>query len=185
MEMIYCGVGCIPLMLYHVLFWLIFVTCIAFVIISVIDYLYQKHEFIKGQKMTKDEIKREYKDSEGTPEIKGRRKQIHKELATQDVQSTVKKSTMVVANPTHVAIALVCYSEGDKLPIIGAKGKDSMAKLIKSIAKENNIPIVEYVPLARALFEDGLIDKYVPQHLLGPVGDTLSWVQKNFKSDDK
>lgn len=173
-----CGARCILPVLGDLVMWLMLVTCVAFVIVGVLDYIYQVYNFKKENRMTKDEVKREYKDSEGNPEIKGNRKQVHKELANGDVESGVKSAKVVVTNPTHFAVA-IGFDEDSSLPKITAKGKESLAAFIRGVARENNIPIVEYVPLARALYARGHINQYIPSELLEPVAHTLRWIDRN------
>lgn len=175
----YCGINCLLPVAGELIFWLMMVTCIAFVIIGVLDYMYQLYNFKKENRMSKDEVKREYKDSEGNPEVKGNRKQVHKELANGDVESGVKKAKVVVTNPTHVAVA-IGFAEGSECAVrITAKGKDSLAAFMKGVAREESIPIVEYVPLARALYSKGQVNQYIPTELVDPVAHTLRWIDRN------
>ncbi len=128
--------------------------------------------------MTKDEVKNEYKEMEGDPAIKGKRKQLHQELLSESVVNSVKKASVVVTNPTRIAIALE-YREGETpLPIVRAKGENLLAKRIIEIAKQEGIPIMENVPLARALHEQVRIDEYIPSDLIDAVAEVLRWVAK-------
>jgi type III secretion protein U len=172
----YCGVGCIPEVLSSILFDITIFTVAAFVIIAAADFVYQKWQFTKEQKMTKDEVKREYKESEGDPHIKGKRKQFHQELMQANEESAVRRSKVVVTNPTHIAVALE-YREGETpLPIIAAMGKNLNAKRIIRIAEEEEIPIYENVPLAHALNDDGQLGNYIPVELIDEVAEVLRWV---------
>lgn len=153
-------------------------ACMGFIIIACIDVLLQKKAHTKELMMTKDEVKREYKESEGSPEIKGQRKQLHRELVTGNAPANVKKSSVVVTNPTHYAVGLFYEKDNTPLPIITAKGAGELALLIRKTAEENNIPIMENVPLAQALFRQGQIENYIPRDLLQPVAEILHWADQ-------
>jgi type III secretion protein U len=150
----------------------------AFVVVAVADFFFQKYQHIKKLKMTKDEVKREYKEMEGDPIIKGKRKQLHRELAMQDTVQKAKKATVIVTNPTRLAVAL--YYEKDKtpLPVVLTKGENLLAKRIIEVAREEGIPIMQNVPLAQDLYEHGDIDQYIPSELIEPVAEVLKWVQQ-------
>ncbi|MCB1804794.1 MAG: type III secretion system export apparatus subunit SctU [Candidatus Competibacteraceae bacterium] len=171
-----CGLECIPLVLGTLLKHLIINTAFAFIIIAAADFVFQNFQHTKQLKMTKDEVKREYKEMEGSPEIKSKRRQLHQEMMSQQVANSVKRSTVVVTNPTRIAIALE-YRDGETpLPIIRAKGENLHAKRIIELAKENGIPIMENVPLARALHEQSSVDQYIPADLIEAVAEVLRWV---------
>jgi len=137
-----------------------------FFIVSVIDYKLQKSIFIKSMMMTKDEVFREYKQSEGDPMTKGMRRALGRELASSGggtVKKEVEKSDVVVVNPTHFAVAIE-YKPGETpLPIIRVKGVDDRAKDIIAYAQETNTPVIRYITLARYLFRVGQEHKYIPR----------------------
>lgn len=177
MQLPYCDSGCIMPLIGHIFRLLFMYATAAFIIIAAADYFFQKRQYIKQLRMTKDEIKREYKETEGSPEIKSKRKQIHRELLYSDMKSKVKKSTAIVTNPTHVAVGIY-YKEGNtKLPVVTIKGTDYVAMCIKEMAKEEGIPIMENVPLARALLAEGKIGAYIPSNLIEPIVEVLKWVR--------
>lgn len=177
----YCGKECIPQMLTKLLINVIIYTVAAFVIIAFADYVYQLYSFKKQNKMTKDEVKREYKESEGDPHIKSHRKHLHQEMLMSDMDESVRKSKVVVTNPTHIAIALD-YREGETpLPIIAAMGQNKIAERIKKIAEEEGIPIMQDVPLARGLYEEGDLNQYIPVDFIKPVAAVLRWVRDQEK----
>lgn len=151
---------------------------LAYIVVAVFDYFFQKIQFLKGLKMSKDEIKQEYKEMEGNPEIKGKRKQLAKELAMNDTMQRTRKATVLVTNPTHYAIALQYDGENTKLPMVTAKGEGFLAKKMIEIAKEEGIPIMRNVPLAHALFDQVPADQYIPRNLIEPVAEVLRWVQQ-------
>jgi type III secretion YscU/HrpY family protein len=148
---------------------------IAYLLIGGADFFLQKMLHKKENKMSKKEVKDEYKESEGDPYIKYKRRQIHREIIAQGMSSSVKKSSVVVANPTHVAVAIKYERGEDAAPVIVAKGADLMAAKIREIATESNVPIMQNIPLARALFELD-IDDEVPEDLYETVAVVLKWV---------
>lgn len=157
---------------------LVLMTIVAFAGIAILDFIFQKRSFMKDMMMSMDEIKREMKESDGNPEIKGQRKQLHQELVMSDTEPRVKQSNVVVTNPTHLAIALYYKSGKTDLPIITAIGENYMALRIREIAEENGIPIMRNVPLARGLYVEGKIDQYIPAEFIEPVAEIMRWVHK-------
>ncbi|MDR3299156.1 MAG: type III secretion system export apparatus subunit SctU [Candidatus Accumulibacter sp.] len=156
---------------------LIFRVAPVFLAVAVFDYFFQHWQYIKGLRMSKDEVKREYKEMEGDPMIKGKRKQLHQEMATSNTLSNVRKAQVVVTNPTHVAVALMYDEKKTPLPIIVGMGEGLLAQRIMEIAKEEGIPIMQNVPLARALLQDGVENEYIPADLIRPVAEILRWAQ--------
>jgi type III secretion protein U len=150
---------------------------LVFMIIAPADYGYQKFSFMKKQRMSKDEIKREYKEQEGDPQIKAERKQIHMEMINSGLREKVKKANVIIANPTHVAVALMYDEKDTGLPVVVAKGTDEMALAIKQIAEEENIPIYTNVDLARQLYEVK-VDTYITPDMFEPVAQVLLWVEQ-------
>ncbi len=150
---------------------------LAFLVISIIDFMVQKKQFMKQMRMSKDEVKREYKQDEGDPLIKSHRRQLHREFAFSDPQQMVKQSDVVVTNPTHVAVAIKYNREEMTAPEITIKGQRKFAELIKGIAEENEIPIMRNIPLAWALYdlEEGT---EIPEDLYNTVAEVLAYVYK-------
>ncbi|MFO1464764.1 MAG: EscU/YscU/HrcU family type III secretion system export apparatus switch protein [bacterium] len=160
-----------------ILFGFILKVLLAFLVISVIDFMVQKKQFMKQMRMTKDEVKREYKQDEGDPHIKGHRKQLHREFAFSDAKAAVKQSDVVVANPVHVAVAMKYDRETMVAPEITIKGQRAFAEMIKQVAQENGIPIMRNVPLAWALFEleEGA---EIPEEMYTAVAEVLAYVYR-------
>ncbi|MDR2893071.1 MAG: type III secretion system export apparatus subunit SctU [Deltaproteobacteria bacterium] len=156
---------------------LIFRVAPVFLVLAVLDYFFQRRQYIKGLMMTKDEVKREFKEMEGDPQIKGKRKQLHQEMAMAGTLANVRKAQVVVVNPTHVAVALIYDEKKTPLPIIAGMGEGLLAKRIVEVAKEEGIPIMQNVPLARALLKDGVENEYIPAELIRPVAEVLRWAQ--------
>ncbi|MDR2787704.1 MAG: type III secretion system export apparatus subunit SctU [Candidatus Accumulibacter sp.] len=149
----------------------------AFAALALLDFFWEKYQFTKQNMMSKDEVKREYKEMEGDPHIKSRRKQLHMEMASQSAMANVRRAKVLVTNPTHYAVALD-YEEGrTPLPIVLAKGEGLLARRMIEVAKEEGIPILQQAPLARALFEEGTENAYVPKDLIGPVAEVLRWLK--------
>ena len=149
----------------------------VFCIIAAVDYLFQKWQYTKNHMMSKDEVKREYKEMEGDPQVKGKRKQLHQEMINQNSLGNVRKAKVLVTNPTHYAVALDYEKDRTPLPIILAKGEGFLAQRMIKTAEEEGIPIMRNVPLARSLFENGTENAYIPKDLIGPVAEVLRWVQ--------
>ncbi|MEA0971236.1 Flagellar biosynthetic protein FlhB [Candidatus Megaera venefica] len=154
---------------------LILVTIIMAVIASV-DFAYQSYEHYTELKMTKQEVKDEYKQSEGNPEIKQKLRSLRRSQAKKRIKLTVPQATVVITNPEHYAIALKYEAGAGLAPVCVAKGLDLIAQTIKEIAKESSIPIVENPPLARALYKDVKIDEEIPIDHFEEVAKIISYV---------
>jgi type III secretion protein U len=128
--------------------------------------------------MSKDDVKREYKESEGDPLIKSKRKALHQEMVMSGETQAVRKASVVVTNPTHIAVALRYESGETPLPVVVAKGENLVARRMVEIAREEGIPVMENVPLARELFETVGVDRYIPADLIEPVAEVLRWVRQ-------
>ncbi|MBA3957817.1 MAG: type III secretion system export apparatus subunit SctU [Parachlamydiaceae bacterium] len=148
-----------------------------FLIIAIADYIYQQRSFASEMKMEKFEVKQEYKNTEGDPHIKGKRKQIAQEIAYQEgPATTLKRAQAVVTNPTHLAIALAFDKEVDAAPYIVAMAKDMLAERMIKMAGEYNIPIVRNISLAHQLWEDGDIYEYIPEGTYEAIAEILRWL---------
>jgi type III secretion protein U len=150
---------------------------LCYIAIAILDYLIQRQMLTKELMMTKDEVKREMHESEGDPMIKGSRRRIQREMIFEDNSTATKKSTVLVTNPTHYAVAIYYERGKTSLPILRAKGAGFIALRMISVAREENVPIVENVPLARALYNQLEIDDIIPNELLEPVTEILRWVR--------
>jgi len=151
---------------------------LGYIIMAAFDYFFQKKNHIKQLKMTKDEVKREYKEMEGDPEIKGKRKQLHKELVMNDAVESTRKSSVLVTNPTHYAVALFYKMGKTQLPLVTAKGQDHLAQMMIQAAKESGVPIMRNVPLAQSLYHDAQDKQYIPKDMIKPVIEVLAWVEE-------
>ncbi len=155
--------------------------CLAMLVLGYLDKKYQNYEYEKSIKMTKQEIKDEYKDTEGDPKVKARIKSIQMQMARQRMMSAVPGADVVVTNPTHYAVAIKYDKTKAPAPMVVAKGVDYLAFQIREIAKENNVPIVENRPVARALYNTVPIDGVIPSDMYVAVAEILAYVfrQKN------
>ena len=149
---------------------------IIFIVIGLIDFIYQKWKFGEDMKMTKQEVKDEYKNTEGNPEIKGRIRQKMREASQRRMMQDVPKADVVITNPTHFAVAIKYDAEVSKAPIVVAKGEDYLAQKIKEVARENNVEIVENKPLARMLYHNVDIGAEIPPELYQAVAEVLAMV---------
>ena len=157
---------------------LFFRISIFMVILSIIDYILQKRIFRKDMRMTKQEVKDEYKQMEGDPKIKSKIRQKQRQMATRRMMEAIPDATVVITNPTHLAIAIK-YIDGEmEAPKVVAKGADNVALKIKEIAKEHNVPIMENKPLARMIYEKVEIDEEIPQDMYQAVAEILAMVFK-------
>ncbi len=178
LKMPYLTTQHIPLLLGSIMKKLVIFSSIAFGVIAAFDFFYQKYEYIKGLKMTKDEVKKEYKEMEGDPLIKSKRKQLHREIIMNDTIQKVKKASVLITNPRHIAVALFYDEDETKLPVVIAKGENLLAKKMIEIAKEEGIPIMQNVPLAHDLYDNVDIDQYITSDLIEPVAEVLRWIQQ-------
>lgn len=147
-----------------------------FLAIALIDVFYQKRKFREDMKMTKQEVKDEYKNSEGDPQIKGQIKQRMMQASQRRMMQSLPQADVVITNPTHLAVAVKYDKEKAEAPIVLAKGADYLARKIKEIAKENQIEIVENKPLARMLYYNVDIDQEIPPELYQMVAEVLAYV---------
>lgn len=146
--------------------------------LAILDYAYQRYDFEKGIRMSKDEIRREMKDTEGSPQVKSRIRQVQREMSRQRMMQAIPEADVVVTNPTHIAVALKYDIDEMEAPMVIAKGERKLAEKIKEIAKEHEVPLVENKPLARALFKMCDIGSYVPDKLYKAVAEVLAYVYR-------
>ena len=156
--------------------WTVLVVTATLVIIAAIDVPFQSFEFTKRMRMTKQEVKDEFKDIEGQPEVKQKIRQKQREMAEQRMMQQVQDADVVITNPEHFAIALVYDPESDGAPIVVAKGIDHLALRIRNEAKEHGIVQVEIPPLARALYFTTELDATIPEELYYAVAQVIAYV---------
>jgi len=149
----------------------------CFIVIGAFDVWFQQWDYRRRNRMSLEEVRREHKEIEGDPHVRGRRRQLHREVSTANMLQNVRRAKVVVVNPTHVAVALY-YEPGETdLPVVLAKGEGDLARRIRSIAEEEGIPILRNVDLARQLQSQAQVDQYIPDELIEPVAAVLRWVR--------
>lgn len=146
---------------------------IGFAVIALGDLAFQRYNHRKQLMMSMDEIKREYKQLEGDPHMKGHRKSMAKEIAMGEMVIKTRKSSAVVTNPTHLAVALYYEPDRTPLPVVVAKGKDALAYQMVQAARECGIPVMQNITLARGLTASARIDQYIPSEFIEPVAEFL------------
>ena len=154
-------------------------TAFGYIVIAIVDRLFQGKNFTKEMMMTKDEVKREYKEMEGSQEVKQAQRQFRDELLNgPDPVKATKKASVVVTNPTHISVGVRFDAKEAPLPRICVMGADRIAKIIRETALAEGIPIMEDVPLARALYAKGRIEEFIPDDFLEPVAEVLKWAKQ-------
>ena len=149
---------------------------LAFIALAALDILYQWWDYERQIRMSKQEIKEEYKQTEGDPQIKGKIKEMQRKRAQSRMMQQVPQADVVIRNPTHFAVALRYHPDEDAAPIVLAKGQDSLALRIVKVAEEHKVAVIENVPLARALYADAELDREIPPALYNPVAEVLVYI---------
>lgn len=152
---------------------------LVYIILGFADYAYQRWKFKDDMKMTKQEVKDEYKNAEGDPAIKSKQRQRMMEASQRRMMKNVPKADVVITNPTHIAVAILYDNTKDDAPRVVAKGEDYLARKIKDTAKESGVPIIENKPLARALYATVEVDEMIPPELYQAVAEILAVVYTN------
>lgn len=150
--------------------------CVLFIILGAADFFYQRWKFKEDNKMTKQEVKDEFKNSEGDPKVKGQQRQRMQQASQRRMMAAIPEADVVITNPTHFAVALAYESGKGQAPVVVAKGSDFIASRIKDIARENGVVIVENKPLARMLYYNVDLDAEIPPELYQAVAEVLAYV---------
>jgi len=151
---------------------------LVILVLAILDFLYQKYEFEKSIRMSRQELKDEYKDTEGSPQLKARVRQVQREMSRNRMMKAVPTADVVVTNPTEIAVALKYELEKTNAPYVVAKGERLIAQKIREIARKHDIPIVENKPLAQALFKVCDVGQMIPQNLYRAVAEVLAYVYR-------
>jgi flagellar biosynthetic protein FlhB len=162
----------------HEIILILFTIGGAMAVLSAGDFLFQKYRFEEKIKMTKQEVREERKQMEANPQVKARIRSLQRAFSTNKMLDAVKRADVVVTNPTHFAVALLYDRENMMAPKVVAKGVDHMAQRIKQIARENGVPCVENVPLARALYKALKIGQFISRDLYNAVAEVLAYVYR-------
>lgn len=167
-----------PILVFYarVSFWIFLKSALIISILAAFDYAFQRWQFLKKMKMTKQEVKEEAKMTEGDPHVKGRIRSIQMEMARKRMMSEIPKADVVITNPTRLAIALSYDPTTMAAPKVIAKGAGHIAKRIKEIAREYKIPVIEDKPLAQELFKSAEINEQIPENLFQAVAEILAYV---------
>ncbi len=162
---------------------MLLLCCVVFGVVALLDLFYQRWDYMRRKRMSKEEVKREHKDREGDPILRGRRKQMHHEISFNDMLNQVRKASVVVVNPTHVAVALHYDPQETPIPMVVAKGEGEVARAIREAAEEAGVPIYRDVSLARALNGGTPLNDYIPDDLIEAVAQVLRWVERMKKQE--
>lgn len=157
---------------------LIINVAVGYTIIALADLTWQRLQYRKQLMMSKEEVKQEYKEMEGDPHIKSKRKHLHQEMVMQGAVNSARKASVVITNPTHLAIAVYYDSDKTPLPLVTAKGEGTLALEMMKAAREAGVPVMQNIALARALMTDAQVDQYIPSELIEPVAEVLRLVRK-------
>lgn len=164
------------ILMYDIIIELLMKICILFCVIGAVDFMYQKWKFKEDNKMTKQEVKDEFKNQEGDPKVKGQQRQRMQQASQRRMMAAIPQADVVITNPTHFAVALAYESGQGQAPVVVAKGADFLAGRIKEIAKENSVEIVENKPLARMLYYNVELGAEIPPELYQAVAEVLAYV---------
>ncbi len=157
-------------------FKILLTTCWVLILLAILDYLYQRWEHEKSLRMTRQEIKDEYKNTDGNPIIKARIRRLQRDMARKRMMAAVPKADVVITNPTHLAIALKYDQEKTIAPYVVAKGAGVIAEKIREIARSSHVPVVENKPLAQVLYKIVKVDGLIPENLYRSVAEVLAYV---------
>jgi flagellar biosynthesis protein FlhB len=152
-------------------------TCLVLIILAAVDLFFQRWQHERDLRMTKQEVKDEYRQREGDPMVRSRIRAVQREMAMRRMMDAVPDATVVITNPTHLAVALK-FERDMQAPLVVAKGAGHIAQRIKAVAEENDVPIIEQKPLARALFKTVEIDQNIPGELYHAVAEILAYVYR-------
>ena len=155
---------------------LMLATAVAFFLLAALDAPYQRWNWLRKLKMTREELKREMKESEGSPEVKGRIRQLQMQASQRRMMQDVPGADVIVVNPTHYAVALKYQGEQMNAPVVVARGVDEVALRIRALAQQHRVTVVSAPPLARALYREGQLGKEIPVRLYSVVAQVLSYV---------
>lgn len=151
---------------------------VIYLIVGIADFIFEYVKFKNDMKMSKQELKDEWKDTEGNPEVKNQQKRRMNEASRRRMMQAVPEADVVITNPTHFAVALKYEQNSGKAPVVVAKGEDYLAQKIKETARENQVEIVENKPLARMLYYNVDLGSEIPQELYQAVAEVLAFVWK-------
>jgi flagellar biosynthetic protein FlhB len=176
-EAMYTDPVALPEMILSIAMRIVSAVCIATIVLVAIDLAWARFHWRRQLRMTKQEIKDEHKQAEGDPLIKARLRSLARDRSRQRMIASASRATLVIANPTHFAIALRYNREENPAPLVVAKGMDVIALKIRKVAEENRIPVIENKALARALYEAVQVDQVIPAEFFRPVAEIIYFLQ--------
>ena len=153
-------------------------TFAVFVLVAVLDIGWQKHSFLKKMRMSLRDIRQEHKENEGDPLMKGNRRQLHEEWASQNAVGAARGANVLVVNPTHIAIAIDYDADASPVPVVAAKGEGPLAQAMREAAEEAGVPIVRHVTVARKLYEDAAVEELIPRDMFEAIAQIILWAKK-------
>jgi type III secretion protein U len=151
---------------------------VLFAFVSIADRLFQNYSHRKRLRMSKSDVKREHKEDQGDPQLRGQRKRMHRQWSAQDARQAARNATAVVVNPTHIAIAILYDPAQTAVPTITAKGEGNLARLMRREAQEAGVPVIRNVPLARSLNFYAEEDDFIPEEFFDAVAEVLAWAER-------
>ncbi len=160
------------------IFSLFLKVAVAFLVLAALDFMYQWWDYERQMKMSKQEVKEEYKQTEGDPQVKSRIKEIQRKMAQSRMMQQVPGADVIIRNPTHVAVALRYHTGEDEAPVVLAKGLDELALRIVKVGEESDVPVIENVAVARALYAGAEVNRQIPPELYEPVAEVLVYLYK-------
>ncbi len=178
-ESIQCGLVCMSTTAAYALGWLFAILAAAALPVAVVDFILQRHFYLKELKMSIDEVKREYKEMEGNPEIKAQRRQAHQEILQAEAMGAAREASVLVKNPDHYAVALYYDAEKMPLPLVTAKGEGWLAQSMIREAEKHGVPVYENIDLAQGLFHDSPAGQHIARHFIQPVAVMLRFLQEH------
>ncbi|MCD6292002.1 MAG: flagellar biosynthesis protein FlhB [Deltaproteobacteria bacterium] len=171
-------VGIILTFIAKIAFQILWRCGLLMLLLAFFDYLYQRWDFMENQKMSKQEVKDEMKQSEGDPQVKSRIRSMQMSAARQRMMQEVPKADVVITNPTHIAVALLYDQDGSEAPLVVAKGAGMIAEKIKKVAREHGVPVVENKALARLIFKTVELNQMIPETLYQAVAEVLAYIYR-------
>lgn len=175
-NMMFTDPSMLPEELLSITIRLISGICVAIITLVALDVIWVRGHWRRNLRMSRKELKDEYKETEGDPAVKGRMRSLARDRARNRMMASVPEATVVIANPTHYSVALRYTHNEDKAPMVVAKGQDLIALKIRQIAEDNDIPVIENVPLARALYAQSEVDMQIPPQFFRVVAELLYYV---------
>jgi flagellar biosynthesis protein FlhB len=176
-EAMYTSPVALPEMILTIAMRIVSAICIATIVLVAIDLAWARFHWRKELRMTRQEVKDEHKQAEGDPLVKARLRSLARDRSRQRMIASASKASLVIANPTHYAIALRYQRDENSAPLVLAKGMDAIALKIRAVAEENNIPVIENKALARALYEAVQVDQVIPTEFFRPVAEIIYFLQ--------